>query len=156
MELGFFLFNSYVYCLTDFFRVSHRAFNLLTRVFNLPTCAFNPTSRGFSLLTCGFKLVPRGFELVTRGFDLVTCGFELVTHRFELVTCVSERVTRVLFFYFRDAIQEGHTYICDICWKFEFRFNVIKLKDSKYVTTFVMNALLVNQIGYVKVVMILG
>ena len=33
---------------------------------------------------------------------------------------------------FKGAIQEGPTYICDICWKFEFRRNVIKLKESKY------------------------
>ena len=33
---------------------------------------------------------------------------------------------------FKTAIQEGPTYICDICWKFEFRRNVIKLKESKY------------------------
>ena len=33
---------------------------------------------------------------------------------------------------FKAAIQEGPTYICDICWKFEFKKNVIKLKDSKY------------------------
>ena len=35
---------------------------------------------------------------------------------------------------FMDASQEGHTYICDICWKFEFRRNVIKLKELKYQT----------------------
>ena len=33
---------------------------------------------------------------------------------------------------FKTAIQEGPTYICDICWKFEFRRNVIKLKEPKY------------------------
>ena len=33
---------------------------------------------------------------------------------------------------FKGAIQEGPTYICDICWKFEFRRNVIKLKEPKY------------------------
>ena len=33
---------------------------------------------------------------------------------------------------FKGAIQEGSTYICDICWKFEFRRNVIKLKEVKY------------------------
>ena len=33
---------------------------------------------------------------------------------------------------FNDAIQEGPTYIFDICWKFEFRRNVIKSKESKY------------------------
>ena len=33
---------------------------------------------------------------------------------------------------FKGAIQEGPTYICDICWKFEFRGNVIKLKEPKY------------------------
>ena len=32
------------------------------------------------------------------------------------------------------AIQEGPTYICDICWKFDFRRNVIKLKESKFRT----------------------
>ena len=35
---------------------------------------------------------------------------------------------------FNSAIQEGPTYICDICWKFEFRRNVIKLIASKYQT----------------------
>ena len=35
---------------------------------------------------------------------------------------------------FKSAIKEGPTYICDICWKLEFRKNVIKLKDSKYET----------------------
>ena len=35
---------------------------------------------------------------------------------------------------FKDAVQEGSTYICDICWKLEFRRNVIKLKESKYQT----------------------
>ena len=33
---------------------------------------------------------------------------------------------------FKGAIQESRTYICDICWKFEFRRSVIKLKESKY------------------------
>ena len=33
---------------------------------------------------------------------------------------------------FKGAIQEGPTYICDICWKFEFGRNVIKLKEPKY------------------------
>ena len=31
---------------------------------------------------------------------------------------------------FKGAIQEGPTYICDICWKFEFWRNVIKLKEQ--------------------------
>ena len=39
---------------------------------------------------------------------------------------------RLIEEYFRYAIQEGPTYICDICWKFEFRKNVIKLKEPKY------------------------
>ena len=56
---------------------------------------------------------------------------------------------------FKLAIQEGPTYICDICWKFEFRINVIKLKESKYQTDIYNNALLLNQIGYVKAVTIL-
>ena len=34
----------------------------------------------------------------------------------------------------KTAIQEGPTYICDICWKFEFRRSVIKLKKLKYQT----------------------
>ena len=33
---------------------------------------------------------------------------------------------------FRDGTHEGPTYICDICWKFEFRSNVIIVHDSKY------------------------
>ena len=32
---------------------------------------------------------------------------------------------------FKTAIQEGLTYICDVCWKFEFRRNVIKSKELK-------------------------
>ena len=36
--------------------------------------------------------------------------------------------------YFRAAIQEGPTYICDICWKFKFWNNVIKLKELNYQT----------------------
>ena len=35
---------------------------------------------------------------------------------------------------FKGAIQEGPTYICDVCRKFGFRRNVIKLKESKYQT----------------------
>ena len=33
---------------------------------------------------------------------------------------------------FKDAIKEGPTFICDICWKFELRSNVIKLTETKY------------------------
>mgnify|MGYP002808138608 FL=1 len=33
---------------------------------------------------------------------------------------------------FKDVIKEGPTFICDICWKFEFRSNVIKLTETKY------------------------
>ena len=33
---------------------------------------------------------------------------------------------------FKSAIQKGLTYICDICWTFEFRRDVIKLKEPKY------------------------
>ena len=32
---------------------------------------------------------------------------------------------------FKGAIQEGPTYLFYICWKFEFRRSVIKLKESK-------------------------
>ena len=28
---------------------------------------------------------------------------------------------------FKGAIHEGPTYICDICWKFEFQSNVFRL-----------------------------
>ena len=35
---------------------------------------------------------------------------------------------------FKGVIQEDPTYICDICWKFEFGRNVIKLKKLKYQT----------------------
>ena len=35
---------------------------------------------------------------------------------------------------FKSVIQEDPTYICDICWKFQFRRNVIKLRKSKYQT----------------------
>ena len=33
---------------------------------------------------------------------------------------------------FLKSIDEGPTYICDICWKFEYRTNVIKLNPDKY------------------------
>ena len=33
---------------------------------------------------------------------------------------------------FKISIQEGPTHICDICWKFEYRGNVIKLNGTKY------------------------
>ena len=33
---------------------------------------------------------------------------------------------------FKGVIQERPTYSCDICWKFKFRRNVIKLKEPKY------------------------
>ena len=36
--------------------------------------------------------------------------------------------------YLKTAIQEGPTYIYDICFKFKFRRNVIKLKELKYQT----------------------
>ena len=32
---------------------------------------------------------------------------------------------------FKSAIQEGPTYISDVCWKFEFRKNVMKLNTLK-------------------------
>ena len=35
---------------------------------------------------------------------------------------------------FNGAVQEGSTYICVICWKFEFRRNVTELKESNYQT----------------------
>ena len=35
---------------------------------------------------------------------------------------------------FKSAIHEGPNYICDICWKFEFRKKVIKLNALKYQT----------------------
>ena len=35
---------------------------------------------------------------------------------------------------FGSAIQEGPTYICDICWQFVFRRNVNNLKEPKYQT----------------------
>ena len=34
---------------------------------------------------------------------------------------------RLIEEYFKLPILEGPTYICDICWKFEFQRNVIKL-----------------------------
>ena len=44
---------------------------------------------------------------------------------------------------FKSVIQKGPTCFCDICWKFEFRRNFIKLKKQK--VAFIMNALLANQ-----------
>ena len=52
---------------------------------------------------------------------------------------------------FQCVIQEGPTNICDICWKFEFRKNVIKLKDTKYEGVFFRNAIPENLYGYVGV-----
>ena len=34
----------------------------------------------------------------------------------------------------KEDFKSGPTYICDICWKFEFRRNVIELKERKYQT----------------------
>ena len=93
-QLRIFSFNSYVYCLSDGFIASTRAFNLPTHAFNLPARAFNHATRAFSLLTRGFELITREFELVTRGFELLTRGFEFVTRGFELVTRRFELVTR--------------------------------------------------------------
>ena len=56
---------------------------------------------------------------------------------------------------FKGATQEGPTYICNICWKFEFQRKVIKSKKTKYQTDIIINALLVDQIGYGKAVTIL-
>ena len=33
---------------------------------------------------------------------------------------------------YTSAIREGPTYVCDICWKLEFRQNVINFNNSKY------------------------
>ena len=33
---------------------------------------------------------------------------------------------------FQKSVSEGPTYICDICWKYEFRSNVVKLVPNKY------------------------
>ena len=35
---------------------------------------------------------------------------------------------------FKGVIHEGPTHNCDICWKFEFRRNALKLKEPKYKT----------------------
>ena len=35
---------------------------------------------------------------------------------------------------FKPVIQEGPTYICDMCWKVEFRKNTVKLNALKYQT----------------------
>ena len=58
-------------------------------------------------------------------------------------------------FSFKGVIQESPTYIGDVCWKFELRENVLKLKASKYQADIMIIALLLDQIGYVKVVTIL-
>ena len=55
-------------------------------------------------------------------------------------TCIlTTRAFRLIDENFKDAIQEGPTYICDICWKFEFQRNVIKLKESQYQTDIYAN-----------------
>ena len=47
--------------------------------------------------------------------------------------CILAKPTfRLIEHDFKDAVQEGPTYICDICSKFEFRRNVIKVKQPKY------------------------
>ena len=56
---------------------------------------------------------------------------------------------------FKGAIQEGPTYICDICWKFEFQRNVINLRELKYQTDIYNKYIMVNQLAYVKAVTIL-
>ena len=33
---------------------------------------------------------------------------------------------------YKEAISEGPTYICTVCWKFEFRRNILTLNSSKY------------------------
>ena len=33
---------------------------------------------------------------------------------------------------FKNVIQQGPTYICDICWKYKFKKNLTTLKDFKY------------------------
>ena len=55
----------------------------------------------------------------------------------------------------KGAILEGSTCICDICWTFEFQKNLIKLKEPKNQTDIYYKCTLVNQIGYVKVIIIL-
>ena len=49
---------------------------------------------------------------------------------------------------FKSAIQEGPTYICDICWRFEFQRNVIKLKESKYQTD-IYNKCIAGKSGWI-------
>ena len=58
---------------------------------------------------------------------------------------------------FKDAIQEGPNYICDICWKFKFpnARMLLNLRNCSIKVTFIMNALPLNQIGYVEVVAVL-
>ena len=49
---------------------------------------------------------------------------------------------------FKSAIQEVPTYICDICWKFEFRRNVIKLMEPKYQTD-IYNECTTGKLGWI-------
>ena len=56
---------------------------------------------------------------------------------------------------FKSALQEGPTYICDICWKFKFRRNFIKLMEPKYQTDIYNKCTNGKWAGYVKVVTIL-
>ena len=39
---------------------------------------------------------------------------------------------KLIYEEYKDSINQGPTYICDICWKFEFHTNVISLNSSKY------------------------
>ena len=56
---------------------------------------------------------------------------------------------------FKSALQEGPTYTCDICWKFKFRRNFIKLMEPKYQTDIYNKCTNGKSAGYVKVVTIL-
>ena len=46
---------------------------------------------------------------------------------------------------YREEIRKGPDYICDICWKNEYRTNVIELNPSKYdIKLFVTNVILIK------------
>ena len=48
--------------------------------------------------------------------------------------CLTTLAFRLIEEVLNGAIQEVLTYICDICQKFKFRSNAIKLKEMKYQT----------------------
>ena len=59
--------------------------------------------------------------------------FDAVKHHSMVDPCILQTgAFKLIYNEYKDAINEGPTYICDICWKFEFRKNIIKLDSLRY------------------------